>query len=224
MTQRYFRTADGAIKDMLSGLEKPETGIVEGFSFKDNPLDVFIMLARYKFAGRLLQGEETVLDAGCGHGCGTLMLKRFGRCVVGMDADPELVEHNRQRFADREGVSFEVEDLIRPARDHRGRFDAIVCLDVIEHFGKKEGDEMLSHFHEWLKEGGFAVIGTPSIRSQAYASERRRRTHVHEYEPREFREVLSSRFRRVFLFSMTDEVVSLSFPEMAWYLMGVAVK
>ena len=31
-------------------------------------------------------------------------------------------------------------------------------------------------------------------------------------------------FQRVFLFSMTDEVVSLSFPKMAWYLMAICVK
>ncbi len=55
-TQKLFRTADGQVKEMLSH--------VEGISFRESPLDFFILLARYKFGVRFLKKSHRVLDAG----------------------------------------------------------------------------------------------------------------------------------------------------------------
>lgn len=210
-----FRDKDGKVKDMLS--------YVEGISFRESPLDFFILLARYKFAVRFLKRTDTVLDAGCGHGVGTVLLSRFAKRVVGADVDRAMIERNQKEYRDIANASFTTIDLVRPD-PALGQFDAVVSLDVIEHFEKDQTRTVAANYAGLVRENGFALIGTPNIASQPYASKRRLETHLHEFTPEEFEAVLTPNFRRVFLFSMTDEVVSTSFPKMAWYLMALCVK
>lgn len=213
---KLFRSQDGdAVKKMLSE--------VEGISFRENPLDYFILLARYKFAARFIKKNQIALDAGCGQGNGTIFLSKFAGSVVGADADQELVAKNSTEYANIPNVSFKLMNLLDGASIHES-FDAVVSMDVIEHFKREQTEIVAENYAKLTKSGGFAIIGTPNIVSQPFASARRRATHIHEFEPSEFEGLLSKHFRNVFLFSMTDEVVSTSFPKLAWYLMALCVK
>lgn len=212
---KLFRNEQGELKEML--------GHVEGISFRESPLDFFILLARYKFAARLLHKTEHVLDAGCGHGHGSAFLSKFAGSVTGADFDADLVANAAKSYSDIPNLNFRTIDLLNLKSD-LGTYDAVVSMDVIEHFTADQVDTVASNYSKLTKEGGFAAIGTPNIASQPYASKRRRDTHLHEFEPDEFEKLLAKHFRKVFLFSMTDEVVSLSFPKMAWYLMALCVK
>lgn len=214
MAQKLFRDRTGAVKSHLSR--------IEGISFRESPLDLFILLARYKFAGRLLQPSDLVLDAGCGQGTGSVLLAKFAKRVVGVDTDSDLVESARREYAI-DSVSFEVANVL-DLGDYVGRFDAVVSMDVIEHFSEDDGRTVASNLASTLKDGGLMVLGTPNIRSQQFASERRRATHPHEYDHASLRRLLQGDLRRVMIFSMTDEVVSTGFPDLAWYLMAVGVK
>lgn len=211
---KLFRTDDGDVKPMLSH--------VEGISFRSSPLDFFILLARYKFACRMIKKSDRVLDAGCGHGHGTMFLSKFAGAVVGADYDADLIKATAADYKDVPNVSFTTLDLLKP--DHKDTYDVVVSMDVIEHFEAGQVDTVAGTYASLVKDGGFAVIGTPNVASAPYASQRRKETHLHEFEPAEFETLLSRHFRRVFLFSMTDEVVSQSFPKMAWYLMALCVK
>ncbi len=212
--QKLFRTSDGEIKEMLSHLE--------GISFQESPLDFFILLARYKFAARLIKKNMSVLDAGCGQGSGTLFLSKFAARVTGGDFDRALVERNNAAYKNIPNVDFKFLDLLNPAIENQ--YDSVVSMDVIEHFSKEQTEIIAKNYSRLTKEGGYAIIGTPNIASAPYASERRKQSHLHEFEPAEFQDLLSRHFKNVFLFSMTDEVVSLSFPKLAWYLMALCVK
>jgi 2-polyprenyl-3-methyl-5-hydroxy-6-metoxy-1,4-benzoquinol methylase len=197
--------------------------IVEGISFQSSPLDLFILLARYKFAARLIDQNDDVLDAGCGHGLGSVMLAKFCRSVTAVDIDPELIEDCQVKYAGVKNLHFETADLKR--LDSLGRkYDAIVCMDVIEHFPQKEGREILKKFSGLLDERGLLVVGTPNVRSAEFASERRKQTHEFEYDYETFRDLLKETFGRAMVFSSTDEVVSTGFSEMAWYFLGVCVR
>ncbi len=216
MTPRLFRDASGSnVKPMLNE--------VEGISFNESPLDFFILLARYKFAARFIKKNHRVLDIGCGHGHGSVFLSRFGQHVTGADFDEGLVTSNRQQHAGRPNLSFEQLDLLKKP-DPAKNYDVVVSMDVIEHFTKSQTEVVAANYAQLTAPGGFAVIGTPNIASQPYASARRLATHIHEFEPNEFESLLGQHFRNVFLFSMTDEVVSTSFSKMAWYLMALCVK
>ena len=67
-----------------------------------------------------------------------------------------------------------------------------------------------------------AVIGTPSLESQRYASETSRAGHVNCKSAPDFRAALRRYWRRVFLFSMNDEVIHTGFYPMAHYLIALA--
>ena len=143
--RKYFRDRMGNVQPMLD--------IVEGISFQSSPLDLFILLARYKFAARLIDRNDNVLDAGCGHGLGSVMLAKFCRSVTAVDIDPELIEDCRSKYAGVKNLHFETADLKRLSLLSR-KYDAIVCMDVIEHFSQEEGREIIKEFSGLLDERG----------------------------------------------------------------------
>lgn len=213
--QYLFRQEDGEIKEAFTQ--------IEGVSFKENPLELFILLARYKFAARLLEKNADVLDAGCGLGLGSVFLSKFSQHVTGIDFDQEMIQRNRNQYSDIPNLSFDFLDLTATPSDLK-KFNTVVSLDVIEHFEEEKIPLVVNSLHKLTADNGFAIIGTPNIASQPYASTRRKESHLHEFEPDEFKNLLKSYFKNVFLFSMTDEVVSLSFNKMAWYLMALCTK
>lgn len=215
MSRRLFRKATGEIKPMLTS--------VEGISFQQDPLDFFILLARYKFAAKLIDPGDAVLDAGCGHGLGAVMLSKFAHTVTGVDLDGELVEYCRQTYREIPNLTFEAAD-IRDLFSLARQFDSIVCMDVIEHLSEEEGYLAVRSMAGLLSDRGMLIIGTPNIRSREFASQRRKATHLFEYDYAGFKRLLSGFFRRALIFSMTDEVASTSFSQLAWYFVGVCVK
>lgn len=215
MHQQFFRAADGEVKPILTK--------VEGINFQQNPLDFFILLARYKFAGRLIDHSDHVLDAGCGHGLGSVMLSSFVRHVTGVDLDADLIDYCYENYQTIPNLAFEVADL-KDLSSLAGKFDTVVCMDVIEHFTKEDGSTVIQNLTNALNERGMLIIGTPNVRSQEFASQRRKMTHPYEYDYITFKSLLSDFFRRTMIFSMTDEVVSTGFSQLAWYFMGVCVK
>jgi len=213
--QKLFRDETGQIRPLLD--------IVEGITYRQDPLDFFILLARYKFAARLLEPSDTVLEIGCGHGLGSVMLSKFARAVTGVDIDSRLVEYCRETYRGIKNLTFEVADA-RQLTPLGQRFDTVVCLDVIEHFNQEEGQVVIQSLVRVLNERGMLIIGTPNVRSQEFASQRRKSTHLFEYDYGTFKALLSRAFRRALVFSMTDEVVSTGFSQLAWYFMGVCIK
>lgn len=212
--QKLFRNENGEVKAMLTDLE--------GISFQESPLDFFILLARYKFAARFIKKDHEVLDAGCGHGNGSVFLAKFAKSVLGADFDNELVACNAQQFSGVKNLSFSTINLLDVGNFKK--FDVVVSMDVIEHFEKEDTETVAANYAKLIKDSGFAVIGTPNISSKPFASQRRLSSHIHEFEPKEFETLLRKHFKHVFLFSMTDEVVSTSFLPMSWYLMAICTK
>jgi 2-polyprenyl-3-methyl-5-hydroxy-6-metoxy-1,4-benzoquinol methylase len=150
-------------------------------------------------------------------------LSKFSRYATGGDFDVEMVEHNREEYACLPNVEFCELDLLNVAK-HKRRYDVVVSLDVIEHFPRCKAETVASSYAKLLRPGGFAIVGTPNKVSAAWASKRRLQSHAYEFGPKDFESVLRSSFKRVFLFSMTDEIVSTSFLPLAWYLMAVCTK
>lgn len=196
----------------------------EGISYRENPLDFFIMLARYKFAARLLNKRLDVLEVGCGHGLGSIFLSKFCRHLCATDADADLIDYCSKEYKDVENITFERLNILNPTEIKQLRYDAVVALDVVEHFERKDAEIFLNSVKFSLKSVGFSLIGTPNINSRRHASERRKATHLHEYDLASFRRLLERYFYHVFIFSMTDEMVSTGFPEMAWYFMALCFK
>ena len=208
-----FRDKDGKVQSVFSA--------AEGLTFATNPLDVFIVLARYKFAARQLKKSYKVADVGIGQGAGSVLLSKFCSSVTGLDYDEKLIEQCKKHYQGHDNISFRAYDLTNRDKELDGQFDVVVSHDVIEHFDLEEAATVLNSYKSLCKSNGFAIIGTPNVTSQPYASKRRLATHKHEYNAEEYREILEENFSKVFLFGMNDEIVSTQFLPMSWYLMAI---
>jgi len=192
------------------------------------------VLARYKFAAKMLARKKAILEVGCGEGIGTMMLACETRArVTGIDFDSTQIDYARRnlwepfarlRPAEKDRLTFRSHDFVA-ARDDLGEFDGLVSLDVIEHVPQgEEEDRFLRRCHELLVAGGVAIIGTPNDYASSYASERSRLGHINLFKPDRYVETLERYFGNVFLMSMNDEVVHTGFNKMAHYLIAICVK
>ena len=102
-----------------------------------------------------------------------------------------------------------------------GKYDAAYSLDVMEHISRDKESQYLDNICKSIKSNGVAIIGMPSLESQAYASPGSKEGHVNCKSGDDFREGLSRFFENVFIFSMNDEVVHSGFTKMAHYLLCV---
>lgn len=196
-SQKLFRDSSGEYKDIL--------GEIEGYTFTDSPIDFYIILARYKFAAKMIQNKRSVIEVGCGHGYGSVFLSNHVDNLVATDIDEELIEICKKKFSSLDNCKFQVMDLLNCDKSVE-KYDGLVSLDVIEHFEKKDIDRVVDNYYSLLKKDGVAVIGTPNIKSQQYASARRKASNPFEFNYEEFYNALSNKFENVFVFSMTDSI------------------
>ena len=140
----------------------------------------------YRFAAGLVRGRA-VLDAGCGEGYGTAMLGEAAASVVGLDLEPDVVDHARAAYPD---VRFEAGDLLSlPYPD--AAFDGVVSLQVIEHLHRPI--EFVSECARVLKPGGVFVCATPN-RITFSPEGIRNPFHTVEFSAADLRAVLEPKF------------------------------
>lgn len=112
-----------------------------------------------------LQSGQRLLDVACGSGGPALrMVRQSGAAIVGIDIHPDGVRAGQQEAA-RHGLSalasFEVIDAQKPLPFEDDSFDAVVCIDAINHFA----DRTLV-FNEWarvLKPAGRVLFTDPAV-------------------------------------------------------------
>lgn len=125
-------------------------------------------LAWYEFARRFVVGRS-VLDAGCGLGHGTAILRQAAAEARGQDLDPRLASDT---------VFVGDLDLIAAKS-----FDVVVSIDVVEHV--EDPEAFVRSLARIAREGIF--ITTPNWT----ASRCQWPYHRREYTPREFEQLLS---------------------------------
>lgn len=117
-------------------------------------------LARLTFAARFVQGAE-VLEAGCATGIGARLFRAEGaRRVVGLDYSSDALERARAATSDQR-IEFQQWDLNQtplPCAD--ASFDAVVCLEVLEHVQSQEA--LIAEFLRVLRPGGRLIVSVPN--------------------------------------------------------------
>jgi magnesium-protoporphyrin O-methyltransferase len=134
--ETYFdRTAADAWRRLTS--DAPVSGIRATVrAGRDRMRDTLLSWLPEDLTGR------RVLDAGCGTGALSMAAAARGAAVVAIDLSPTLVDIARQRAegAGIAGIDFRVGDLLAP---DLGRFDHIVSMDVLIHYGPDDVVAML---------------------------------------------------------------------------------
>lgn len=107
---------------------------------------------------------QRILEVGCGVG-GIVSLLGRRECIFGIDVDPEVLAHARERFRDRLECRFAVADLGRLTAEElaeleRQRFDTVLCINVLEHVRDDIG--ALQTLERLLVPGGTLALLVPA--------------------------------------------------------------
>ncbi|VTT99830.1 methyltransferase domain protein : Uncharacterized protein OS=Crocosphaera watsonii WH 8501 GN=CwatDRAFT_0231 PE=4 SV=1: Methyltransf_11 [Gemmataceae bacterium] len=215
---QYQFEVDMALRDGISRF-----GIMSNQRWRDDPRGVLFVLARYKFVAKMLSGRGRVVEVGCADAFGTRLVQQEVKSVTATDFDPVFLADARERMAT---DGWECDTLVHDILSGPvppGGFDAAYSLDVFEHIVPEQEDAFVRNIAKSLSRTGAAVIGSPSLQSQAYASEGSKAGHVNCKDGKEYRRVMERHFENVFLFSMNDEVVHTGFTPLAHYLFALCV-
>jgi len=194
-------------------------GLRSSQSWHDDPKHLLFRLARYKFVAKMLAGSEHVLEIGCGDAFGTRLVQQQVKSLSATDFDEVFVKDVEQRMVERWKFRVFSHDLL--AGPISGAYDGIFALDVLEHISPGDEGTFLTNALAPLTANGVAIIGMPSLESQAYASPTSKAGHVNCKSMPELKKTMARYFHNVFMFSMNDETVHTGFHSMAHYLIAL---
>lgn len=225
MSQRVAKEAQNQAQlDTYEGQGPVQLGPWTSHIWRSDPRHLGFLLARYKFAAKMLTGKRAVMEIGCGDGFGMPVVLQTVETIHGIDLEPAVVEDAQARFA-KEGetrCTFAVHDMT--AGPLVSRFDAAYSLDVIEHIPPALEGDFMANINHSLREHGMCIMGTPNVAAKEHASEASRAGHINLKSAEMLRQLLLRYFHHALIFSMNDEIVHTGFSPMAHYLIGVGVE
>lgn len=149
-----------------------------------------------------------LLDYGCGDGTFIALAHDLFRETTGTDVDVEQLRDCGRRLSSVPDVRFSsLDDLRQP--DYAGYFDAVVCMEVLEHCPSDVQPHVLADLASFVRSHGVVIISVPieigptlalkqAVRAGAAA------TGLIEYEDRERYRI--SEFMRMLLARTTSQI------------------
>ena len=87
----------------------------------------------------------TICDAGCGVGSLSIPLAEAGAVVYGSDISEKMVQEAYERAKNRLNVIQKVSFMAQDLETLQGRYDTVICLDVLIHYPQQQIAEMIAH-------------------------------------------------------------------------------
>lgn len=199
-------------------------GLMASHLWRTDPRHLAFTLARYKHVAKLLHGKKDALEIGCGDGFALGIVQQEVPKVHGLDFDSHFVECARKTWKGNNAFKFFVEDMLNDSLQPKQQYEAVYSLDVIEHINPSEEDLFIKNSLKFLLPDGVAVIGSPTLESQEYASKWSKQGHVNCKSGYELKALLENYFKQVFLFGMNDETLHTGYSKMAHYNLLLAIK
>lgn len=170
-------------------------------------------------------GGGKILDVGCGDGCITSRLsgnKNF-EDVFGIDISREAIKIARKKNPK---ITFIVADCTNIPFSSES-FETIVASEIIEHLTHEGGKKFLNEASRVLKPHGVIIASSPNI-SNPYMKflqlVRKNKEHLKEYTRKEFKILISSKFKIIYYTSQVKCPLSLikfvKIPKCYQYIVG----
>jgi SAM-dependent methyltransferase len=149
------------------------------------------MIDRYVFANHWTKGR-TVIDAATGYGYGAGILHALGaKSVVGIDTDSDAIKDSEDRFQSSKCRFLECDIFKLKNMFDENEFEVCVSIETFEHLPPDRIDEYLQNLKYVTSETIF--ITTP--RRVAAVWKYQGGTHLYEYNPIEFNEIIARNFK-----------------------------
>jgi 2-polyprenyl-3-methyl-5-hydroxy-6-metoxy-1,4-benzoquinol methylase len=176
---RSFRFVDDPKRDFRRRYRLPEH-----FLWDPNELPAISYEGYVSSALGLLPNPPcSVLDVGCGDGWVAAKLVERGYAVTGIDYSERAIAFARIIVPKAQFHLIDIRELGH-ASDYHHRFDAVCCIEVLEHVPPAYHDEVLRGIKYSLKPEGLLVIAVPSV------YRRLNRWHYKHFERSELEDML----------------------------------
>jgi GT2 family glycosyltransferase/SAM-dependent methyltransferase len=152
---------------------------------------------RYLFASQFVAGKK-VLDIACGEGYGASLLAATARTVVGVDLEPETIEHAANTYR-RPNLEFRCGSADAIPVEGEAVFDVVVSFETIEHLDADAQVMFGREMKRLLNPSGIVIVSTPN--KQVYSDDHQYENpfHLHELYGDEFLDFLKGLFSSVHL-------------------------
>ncbi|WP_338504783.1 cyclopropane-fatty-acyl-phospholipid synthase family protein [Sphingomonas kaistensis] len=114
-----------------------------------------------------LTEDSTLLEVGCGWGGLAIAAARRGARVTGLTLSTEQQAWAQQRIA-AEGLADRITIRLEDYRDHRGRYDAVASVEMVEAVGQRWWPTYLDAIAANLRPGGRAALQSITIRPELF--------------------------------------------------------
>ncbi len=118
--------------------------------------------SRFQFGYRMVEKHSggTLLDYGCGDGTFLALASHLFQRAVGADLELQHVTECSARFSEIPNLAF-VSTAALAVPEHQGRYDVVVCMEVLEHCLPEVTEKVLSDLRRLIHSGGTVVISVP---------------------------------------------------------------
>jgi len=197
-------------------------GMVASSTWIKDPRRLLFSLARYKFAAKMLDGKEKVVEAGCGDGWCSKLVASTVKSLTLSDYDNRFVDEAAEANRRVRNIRCVQHDFTSGSME--GDYDGFYCLDVLEHIPKQDEWSFINNAVQSCVEDAVFIFGMPSLESQAILpSERRDPGHVNCKSKNELKQAMKSHFKNVLMFSMNDELIHTGHEAMSHYIVALCV-
>ncbi|WP_029940478.1 SAM-dependent methyltransferase [Sphingomonas astaxanthinifaciens] len=127
-----------------------------------------------------LQPGDRLLEIGCGWGSLAIAAARRGAVVTGLTLSTEQKAWAERRIAE-EGLADRIAILLEDYRDHRGTYDKLASVEMVEAVGRRWWPAYLEAIAGALRPGGIAALQYISIRPELFDAYARSADFIQTY-------------------------------------------
>lgn len=184
-----------------------------------DPRLIGFVASRHKFVAKILEGLD-ILEIGCQEGFGTMFVAPYVQSVTCIDFYPPFVAGFQKYMAPYlPNCSVKQGDITQEF--FQGPFEGAFALDVLEHIEACQEHHFWNNLCKSITPYATAIVGMPSLESQAYASEASKLGHVNCKTGSELKKVASEFFSSVVILSMNDEMLHNGYLPMSHYIFAL---